>query len=201
MKQEVYVTDFNGLLRLVGFGPALGNNHKPPLVAILDTGEVLTCDYYTGDRVGNQADIFFPERNYILGEEFEFLYIHNHLKRLLEHGRELIMDLGEGWEDERSFAWNLRNPSYLEENGISIENALRINESLDIIRAKQVYDELVLVHSLPLNRFNNIPAPKDARDLKTEITRLFWDETSRVRVNPGTPKTPGLDGPDYNGLE
>jgi len=204
MEREIYSVDLKNFYNLVGFGPAVGNNGKPPLVVILQENDyILTCEYLTDDRVGNKADIYFPKRNYILENEFESVSLHFYVNRLLKANIEFVLDVGEGWTDERSFVWTKREKNFLS-NEIDLHRSVNIKNLMDIARVRQVYNELEICYAL-----KNVEAVKQDQkikqyikeDLTTQIAKFFEQETSYAKVNRSTGKRKNLDQLDGTFLD
>lgn len=147
-QSEIYTeVSLEVLAKLIGFGPSTQNKAKIPMIVVLETGQILTCQYYNGPSRGANASIFFPDRNYILQNEFEGIEMTQRIKELMDH-KTIILDLGEGFMGERSFAWKREEPDFLIKNKINIETAIRLREGKKIPRLKEAYDELLLVEEI-----------------------------------------------------
>jgi hypothetical protein len=180
MEGEVYFVDEQSLLKLVAFGPYEGNKGSPPLRAILED-RVFTCEYYLGNRIGDKADIYFPQRNYILADEYPLVHLAEYVDSLINCGEEFIMNVGEGSGNERAFIWKRENKFFSKR--FKTEKAIRVIDWRQIYRAVQAYNELVTIKSLPMSRQIEKTDEEVDVDISKQIQSLFFLESSLTKID------------------
>ncbi len=136
------------LAKLIGLGPALENTAEIPMVVVMENKEVFICRHYKGNE---ESSIHFPNRNYILPDEFEEIDMMKQINRLIK-GQKIIVELGKSTDEIRIFIWQKMDYDFLKRNRIKIESAIEIKESVEIPRLEEIYNDLI---NSKENQFNH----------------------------------------------
>ncbi len=92
------------LIDIVGAGLDPSNNNPVPIRVEMEDGKVITGSYYRShDRMGSNADIYYPKGNPIMDDEL----IRPYVEELLNTGKDFVVCAG-GHDEVLTIIWELQ---------------------------------------------------------------------------------------------